>query len=237
MSANYYGLPQDAWNELVVRAEDLLRDQQLGTHLVGAYPAGYRMYGLQDEPPGILCLYVDSVDSLINPLSSRNTLQKASFDLFAFHGVGEVYMVDIFDWIRLAVERCPDVPEWARSRLIHLAPFGDIIHEDSSITSIVSEAKSARSIVSVSLTKQYTHIDWLLNRTETIFALHSYFSPCINPDWRAVTNLDDICPSDNAIRNAILCGNQPSQSSIQQAVSNMEWACKHRKFAAGVYPK
>jgi hypothetical protein len=49
----YYGLPQEIWDALVLEAEDLLSEEQIGNHIVGLYPAGPRIFGIESASPGL----------------------------------------------------------------------------------------------------------------------------------------------------------------------------------------
>jgi hypothetical protein len=129
MSKFYNGIPEETWNDLLFNAEDLLRDEDLGTHIVGVYPIGSAELERPSQP-GIMCLYIDSVDSLLDPSSfPRNSTIKHDT-------TGSIYMWDLYYWTRIIIIHSPHVFD-----PIIKAPFNDIIHEDESISSIIYTAR------------------------------------------------------------------------------------------------
>jgi hypothetical protein len=220
----YYGLPQDQWDILLATAEDLLREEDMGTHLVGLYPAGNRIYGIESEPPGILCLYVDTVESLINP--SFKSGNPTGFRTISYGSSGSpIIFANLFDWAKHILSgRCG----WMNARWLHVIPFAsDIIYQDDSLDDILE------------LLHQYMHLqkffmptgcnpmfhpgDILFHRADAILANIGKFYPCINPAWGKVCTLDTLqAPTslqriDIAFRNALLDrGPQPEHTKLTQ---------------------
>jgi len=205
MQEFYYGLPQMLWDNLCIEAEDLLREEQLGTHLVAVYPAGNRIYGLESCPPGIFCLYVDSVEALIDPLSNYH--KQDGFKVFS---VGDnccpVIMVDLFKWTQWITSRKID---WRSRAFLHAIPFGQhVIHEDSSIADIMDACHQAmkdidfivkdiggsmRSHEYMLSAPTYVVPNPFLHDRAMLNLFHKHkFMPNINPKWDKVveeTNL------------------------------------------------
>lgn len=122
----YYGKPQSYWDDLLFQAEDLLREKELGVHLVGAYPIKPGDWGENDPSvPGITCLYIDSVESLINPYYSDRTWHLT---------VGPVRLIDLFMWAAALMHRTAQGPD--KSIL-----SGDILHEDDGIAEVMEAAQ------------------------------------------------------------------------------------------------
>jgi hypothetical protein len=129
----YHGIPEDTWDSLLFKAEDLLRDNKLGNHIVGIYPIGsIKHKGIDpDRAPGIFCLYIDSVEFLLDP-----TTEKHGLDTFQTpHGY--ILMMELYEWVEnmfscKSYTRLFDMP-------IPLMPFQlDVIHEDESIGPVMA---------------------------------------------------------------------------------------------------
>ena len=110
-------------NTLLLKSEDLLRDNQLGTHLVGIYPILSRD---RSEQEGIFCLYIDSVESLLNPFIKSNK------DLFK---KDSIHMMDIFYWVSNLPLMRLDLNNTLMSPIEN-----EIIHEEESISPIIEAA-------------------------------------------------------------------------------------------------
>lgn len=197
----YYGLPQEQWDLLVSQAEDLFYDEKLGQHIVGIYPAGPRVYGIESEPPGLLCLYCDNILKLINPLSPDVD------GFYAFrvgHSRSAIIFADLFKWIRwITTERQYG---WKTECLMHIIPCNQIsIHEDDSITPLIDDI--TRLLDKVAYCSKYRpdrtgsemSVRWnmmqyteLYDRMLLILALTREFRPNIHPDWDAVFELSKL---------------------------------------------
>jgi len=194
----YYGLPEELINNLVVQAEDLLRDEELGCHIVGIYPAGNRIYGIESGVEGILCLYIDTVESLINPLYKTNN--PSGFKVYKVNEyLSPIIMVNLFDWIKWIFNN--DEEAWKQHALLHVLPFVDIIYQDNSIDQILEIAmeymKSCKFKKDINLkagdafnTLYGPNI--LFRRTETILSTTGEFFPNINKDWGNVFSIKNI---------------------------------------------
>jgi hypothetical protein len=219
----YYGIPQTQWDELLFQAEDLLRDERLGQHLVGAYPAGDRIYGI-DRPPGIMCLYVDSVESLLNP-TLATTKSAGPYET----NTGPIWMVNLFSWIKW-ITTATSCTAWT-ANLLHLIPSGDLLHEDESISDIISLAN--QYIVKVG-PAPYERLEpgpiplshYLPMRTILIAMKTGKFYPCINPEWGTVFRLNELNPPtyisamDQAIRLYIIGQSDEEPTDILQSASH-----------------
>jgi hypothetical protein len=123
----YYGKPQSYWDDLLFQAEDLLREEELGVHLVGAYPIKPGDWGENDPSvPGITCLYIDSVESLINPCHSNKAYPFTC---------GPVRLIELYKWaVALIDNTAGDQDKNILS--------GDILHEDDGIAEIMEAAQA-----------------------------------------------------------------------------------------------
>ena len=190
MSEFYYGLPQPVWDNLCSEAEDLLYENKIGQHILGLYPAGDRIFGEESSSPGLLVLYMDSVDSLIDPFNlPQNKLHKQSF--YVGNGMSTITYVDAFMWVHwhylMANDRHASMWCPLRNDFSHMIPFGKhMIYEDPSFSAIVN------SVADFSIKGSYYPIRhrggtltniFRKNRAEAIIAQEKIFSPCMNLDW------------------------------------------------------
>lgn len=195
----YYGQPQFTWDNLCDEAEDLLHEEQLGSHIVAIYPAGNRIYGLESYPPSIFCLYVDSVEALIDPISKYHS--QCGFKTFiSSNNSSTIIMADIFKWVKWI---CSMHFDWRVNAFLHAIPFGQhMILEDSSISNIMEACHKAMKEINFLLvpfgceagdvilkTQEYNNISpipYLYNRAMTILYHTGKFLPNINPNWDKV---------------------------------------------------
>ena len=98
LNTEYYcGLPYELWEAIASEAEDLLVEENLGNHLLGVYPAGDRIYGIESSSQGLLCLYIDTIESILDPrLTQDFKLHKYTIG----NQNSPVYFVELHDWIR-----------------------------------------------------------------------------------------------------------------------------------------
>lgn len=224
----YCGLPQDQWDILLSTAEDLLRDEDIGTHLVGLYPAGNRIYGIESESPGILCLYVDTVESLINPAFQSGA--PTGFKTI-LHGNSRspIIFANLFNWVQHILQRkCT----WINSDWLPIIPFaGHLIYQDNSIDDILrllhKFMQTQQFLIPIGCKQLDYPKDILWIRADAILAKTGKFYPCINPAWDKVHTLDvlnppkDILETDLAFRNSIL--NRGPKPEYWQLLRMKEW--------------
>lgn len=207
MSEFYYGLPQSIWDNLCCNAEDLLYEEGLGQHIVGIYPAGNRIFGEESHPPGLLCLYMDSVDSLIDPFNNYEN-SKTVHQFSVGNSLSPIMFVDIFKWIQWHYRMCATNSNSTYSPLrdgfLHMIPFGrHTVYEDPSISPIID------AVAEFSIKESYYPKPWngykpivfgpalpikeeiIFNRTEAIIASKKVFMPCVNRDWDEKLILDN----------------------------------------------
>jgi hypothetical protein len=227
----YYGLPQNQWDILLAEAEDLLRDEDIGTHLVGLYPAGNRIYGIESESPGILCLYVDTVESLINPIYRSGN--PTGFRTI-YHGSARspIIFANLFEWVQQIIySKCG----WQNKSWLHMLPFTQLIYQDNSIDGILELTYQYQSNLKFYLRQgcisSKDHItEFLYHRADAILTTTGKLHPCINPEWGKVATLDCIDKvawyvksTDSRVRNYLLGrGSQPNLTDIQNATSWLE---------------
>jgi len=200
----YYGLPQELWDGLCEKAEDILQEECLGNHLVGIYPAGNRIYGIDSAPPGLMCLYVDSVEPIIDPLSDYHN--KDGFKVYHVnHDNSPIIMVDLYKWVRWLCSNIYRNSEeyWKFYAMLNVIPFSSCIHEEESVGNILGACYKAmeetgflhiqqntltvRNEGSYQFSEQlYSNITpprFLYNRTLGFLQSTLTFIPNINEDW------------------------------------------------------
>ena len=187
MSEFYYGLPLEIWDNLINKAEDLLREEDLGVHLVGIYPIGLRVYGIESCSPEILCLYIDSVESLLDPLYERPRTESFTVG----DDLSKVVLTDIREWAKYFID---DANEGRG--FLNIIPFmtTDVFHQDSSIEHILEIAREIylpRAPFSAYLIHNQENYGFA---ERTIFLLHllKKYAPCLNKNWADVISFEDI---------------------------------------------
>jgi hypothetical protein len=220
MNSEYYcGLPQNQWDILAEQAEEILRDQEYGQHILGLYPAGPRIYGIESSSPSLLCLYVDTVDSLIDPSKSSRRLIKESVG----NSDSKIYFSELYDWAKWLFH---SITTSSSEALLAMLPIvQDIFYEDESISTIISVAKEMilSSGTPYPDTGVYRDHPALQMRALTIFKLRKTFNPCINKDLGVVIGLDElgvympdfILDYDKRIIDAYLCQSSRSTREIE----------------------
>jgi len=187
----YYGLPISIWDSLLFKAEDLLRDENLGSHLVGIFPAGGRIFGIESESPGIFCLYIDSVESLIDPFLYK---QAAPEIYHIGNNNNLIIMMDIWAWAKMLIDTGRHTSYEHHQYILQLLPFGNAFHIDGSVQSILEAGRElVRKTISL-YRHRISSLNKLTNaltlRTMALFSESGDFYPCTNKDWDYVHKED-----------------------------------------------
>jgi hypothetical protein len=190
MDSEYYcGLPQNQWDILAEQAEEILRDQEYGQHILGLYPAGPRIYGIESSSPSLLCLYVDAVDSLIDPSKAyrRQLIQES-----VGNSNSKIYFIELYEWGKWLFDTL--TTSGSQVLLPLLPTMQDIFYEDESISNITSIAKE--TVFSAPTpwpsTGLYREFPALQMRTLTILKFRQTFNPCVNKELGVVIGLDEL---------------------------------------------
>jgi len=182
-------------------AEDLLSEEDLGSHILGIYPAGTRTFGIESASPTIICLYVDTIDSILNPsIHERKTWRK-------YH-VGEnlnaIYMVELHEWAcsiatdTSKISYAQQYDQFMDAALLKYAPgLHDALYQSSSIDEIIASAEDVLEYKR--LNRQLDIPAWrcdskvledvLALRTLYIYTKTGMYCPNINPNWGDVVYL------------------------------------------------
>lgn len=208
----FYGIPQSIWDNLCEEAEEILYNEELGTHLVGVYPAGNRIFGIESQSPGLMCLYVDHVEPMIDPLSSYH--QEDGFKCFSIgHSFSPIVMVDLFKWIKWLFS--PQGTQlWRKYSFLDVIPFGKhVIHEEPSISEIMKLCW--RGLKETNFNSKYYIYEeppigfnknrYLYNRTTMLLKQRKEFVPNINKEWDYVASFGkEFNQIDTAARKQLL---------------------------------
>lgn len=73
MQTEYLGIPLDYWQSLCDEAEGLMIEENIGQYILGIYPSGNRLFGLEHAPAELFCLYIDSTDKILDPFAETKS--------------------------------------------------------------------------------------------------------------------------------------------------------------------
>jgi hypothetical protein len=235
----FYGIPQIIWDNLCEKAEEILYEDSLGNHIVGIYPAGNRIYGIESQSPGLMCLYVDTVEPMIDPLSNYH-----QYDGFRYYSIGNssspIVMVDLYKWVRW-VFNDKDILDWKTYSFLNLIPFGNhVIHEDESISEIMKQCYKGLKERNFIKYRDFNYFGdvgrcgptgiypsrYLYLRTCLMTNMSEYFNPNINPQWDIVqefsqTNKTISQKIDKAAREEVLLDNSMNGSDRVRTANSL----------------
>ena len=227
-SEYYYGLPQEIWDRLVLETEDLLSEEQIGNHIVGLYPAGPRIYGIESASPGLLCLYIDAAEAILDPfIPIHDTVSKhiKGWNCKSYkigENLNEIYFIELHDWIEHFIKLYLGLDDVMNKDLFSLIPLcSDVIYQSESINKIISLCTKIIKNFSPNLRQEYIcccHIndktkDILLLRTLHIWEKEKIFCPNINKAWGQVFNIEpplSMIGDDKNFIKDVLNGNRTS---------------------------
>jgi hypothetical protein len=186
MDEYYYGLPQEVWDSLCIEAESLLYDEKLGNHLVGIYPAGERIYGIDSAPPGLLCLYVDSVESILDPFYQPRIHQYSVGNMMS-----PIVMIDLYYWVQRITKSGAEgaIPCFHKG----------MIHQDSSIDAVLEAARKCLAFFAYGQNWSPTSYTPWDTRAYLTILLTEEFYPCINPNWDSTIEFGSFLPEGNPL--------------------------------------
>lgn len=207
LSTEYYcGLPQELWNSIASEAEDLLVEEGIGNHLLGVYPAGNRIYGIESSSQGLICLYMDTVESILDPTYDPNKFKL----LHLGNQLSPVWFVELHSWIRWILklyENCCS-QTWQDEKVkhwLHLIPcFGDALYQDTSIDKLISIIADYLIASREGLCRDPWHLCPYLKRPSVkeeleyvlyyrqhiIWRTYKVFEPNMNSDWNEVFDVE-----------------------------------------------
>ena len=124
------GLKEQKVNEILSLIEDRMLETNIGQQLVGVYPYGPRIYGLQDQPLHLLCLVLNDPSELLNPIETK---AKKSMTTKVEGIICHYY--DLYYWIRLITSEDVSYP-------VLLPTLFYKLYEDNSIYTIMKDVHS-----------------------------------------------------------------------------------------------
>jgi hypothetical protein len=199
----YCGIPQELWNNLLMEAEDIFNEEEIGTHILGIYPAGNRIYGCESSSEGLLCLYINTVDTILDPISIKKEY---------FYNIGlqnsPVWFIELREWIKWLLKDVYGLNKKLKTtskqdNLFHLIPsLEDDFYKDNSINKIIYHVQELNHFCQESYfipspyCSEQKIYDLLSARTRLIWAAHKTYCPNINKKWGDVFNLNNNIDND-----------------------------------------
>lgn len=232
MKDKYYsGLPQILWDNIMCKAEDLLVDECLGNHIVGMYPAGERIYGIESSSESIICLYIDTAESILDPASINYT----QFNDFSIENSNSrIIMIELHNWIRkiLKIYSYESYEEYDQDTFFDLIPcYFDILFQDECIERLISllqELLLSRKdvIYRGSFLKNYIEqplVEALYHRTIYIWRKYSKFIPNINKEYGEVFSIkNDFNDLFNDYENRIISCAQTNKQICPEIIKSYD---------------
>lgn len=136
-SKSYLGLPNEIWNSLLSEVEDMLRDEEIGTHILGVYPSGSRIYGIESESPQFICIYIDTAELFLNPYYMRNRETGFTERTIKIDNSSVVF-IELYSWIQWMIFKDIFISNDRFLNMYDLIPCNhDIAYQDQSIDDLI----------------------------------------------------------------------------------------------------
>lgn len=177
MQMEYLGLPERYWKELTTEIEEILIEEEIGQYILGLYPSGDRVFGLEQGPVEMFCLYINSIDDILDPfrssqkpkvLESRNASCRFVFQEF-------------WSWIQ-------DIKN-SLNFTHFLVSFYDSLSEEDSIVPIINLIQNLLEKNQINYYENTKAIHFLEEKAISTFYRTGQFVPNINPKFgEAITD-------------------------------------------------
>ena len=182
----YLGIPDEEWNLHLFEAEELLTEDNIGTHILGIYPYGDRIYGDESSAPGLLCVYFDEPSRLLNPCNDDMGQRNLSIG----RGCGPVWFISLYRWAQLTCNLDLHQEEFYLNLCHIIPPMSAPLYEDPQLTVIMDLARDFLEASDWGELKYMppkpkwppTKIAAYL-RAMLVLRNTSIFAPCINKNW------------------------------------------------------
>jgi hypothetical protein len=236
----YLGVPQEEWNLLMAEAEELMHEEAVGSHILGIYPCGDRLYGDESATPDLFCMYINDPGELLNPCLHG----KPGWRGFRI-GQGSSFagFKSLFHWVYTI--SVPNGPMCSfHENLYHLIPTMTApLYEDPQLTVLMDLARDYQGERGWDYPAfcqghyrrnhdLYKYARYL--RMRVILQATDAFAPCINKEWgHGVVMLGDIVPTLKEIDKWLVsqCGAgwpNPRTHSLEEYVNGLEtWLRKN----------
>jgi len=206
-SQYFHGIPQLYWDLLCQEAEDLFYDEEIGEIILGIYPVGDRVFGLETGNEELMVLYTDSPNKLLGPLCHFQSKDHVVYK------VGDLNKTVVFVNIFNFVSRLIQGKETRREifGLLYKMPSLSVLYEEESVSDIMHALNEYLNFIMK--TKYFTNtynncIDiydlsvkhkFLNMRARALFRVNGVFCPNINPDFGHVEKFDEIPKNEKDI--------------------------------------
>lgn len=243
----YLGVQQEEWDLLLSQMEETFLDLGLGTHILAVYPFGDRLYGLEDSPPGLLCLYCDEAATLLDPTIQEQSSNRKVLTL-SNSGSTATY-ISLFSWCKSLAD--PDLTDYY-SR-VHIIPTDmEPLFEDQVITGIMQLARiflqehgwcfrNIRRNPKGTDSTPKELIEPLITRSDLILLKTNHYIPGTNSFWsqprialRSLKLENILSPTTLAIDDQILEGNLASINREDLAAYRIDLSFATAKIAKPV---
>lgn len=239
----YLGLPNEIWNSLLSEIEDVLRDEEIGTHIMGVYPSGGRIFGIESESPQFICIYIDAAEYLLNPCYIRS--KETGFTTCTVKiDNSSVVFIELYSWVQWMIYK--DVQN-NNDRIIgmyDLIPCNhDIAYQDQSLDDLIYQAReftneglyvSAKGIFKKSYEYDLKYALYL--RTIYVLLTTGKFIPNINDNMGYVEQLkadelkDNTLDVDMVLGRHIKENKQYSRTGLKMYTKDLKENIMHLLF-------
>jgi hypothetical protein len=193
----YLGLSIDEWSVLADSAEESFTEKNIGQYVLGLYPIGDRLFGLQVKPR-ILCLYLDDPVKRLDPLKIQS-----DYSVYFQTQNEQFVFLSFFEWLRTTVlDPASFFPPG--NTIDMLAPYeGEAIYENDAISEIIAFARTYLIAKKYNLHAIDDQNEIILNsqyeitrtclgcRCLLLLLMTEEFLPGINYDWGEVYLLEE----------------------------------------------
>jgi hypothetical protein len=179
MKDMYLGLPLDTWKDNCDLAQDLLLEKNLGQHILGIYPYGKRIYGYESEKLELFCIYLDSVEAILDPYTLNKTYTPIEINPSS---TSTIFFQELRTWV-----------SWTGDSVVsedHIIPcFYDHLYEDESLTEIITFLQELILQYKKYIPQSDCFLDW---RAAYIFNKLKRYEPNVNPEWGDVFDFSEL---------------------------------------------
>jgi len=212
-SETYLGLPNEIWNDLISETEDTLREEGIGTHILGVYPSGGRIFGIESTSPQFICLYIDEPTILLNP-TAHTTYRGPNNDHGGFKyfnlkldGSSVIY-IELYSWIQWIIYGGTSTIPHRYLQLLDLIPcHQDIAYQDQSIDDLINYTRKYLSTGGWNVTSSFRREAYQIRDYENLVQQALYYRTALlfqktkklvtnmNDRWNSIQSLEDFTSS------------------------------------------
>lgn len=246
----YQGLPSELWDSLINEVEEVLRAEEIGTHVLGIYPSGNRIFGIESSSPQLICLYLDTPEDILNPAIRREMSNTKFFKTYTTNiDTSSIYFIEIHSWIQwITLRFSHSHPDRLRNLLDMIPCHEDIVYQDPSLDHLIEMTRDYLSrgglIADIGFKRSYSsHITFpsyeqlleeaLYLRTIYLYDKTNKFSPNVHKDWGTVISIPHKAPVvvqgfDETLRESVMKNTRMNMDELQEYVHSIRSVIKLR---------